>query len=270
MHNHHRLVLARMVKVMGPRVEYQNMLQAVFDIAYEALFDNVNWNDSENLRALAMVLSIMGGFEEEARILASAVFSIVDEVSDDIETRKCVDKQDGQEKMQKDSGIMKDVTQGGTGDVIGTEGEHNAESEDDNSNTIDSDTDDSLPSNEGDLDGRLFRACDGECQQVHYRSWRGRTLYFCTICADVDLCDVCFEKRQEYNKNASSLITTVGAEYCGANHKYLKGPLEGWQGVKNGRIMIDGKKPVAFKDWLKELKDVKWKEAWDRFWLAED
>lgn len=270
MHNHHRLVFARMVKVMGPTTEYQKSLQAVFDIAYEALFDNVSWNDSENLRALAIVLSIMGGFEEEASILVSAIFSIVDKVSDDAEKGEEIDEQDEQEEFQTHSVDKNVEPQKKIGDGVGDQDGDDSETEKNNFITEGSDIDDTLPSDEGDLDGRFYRACDGECQQAHYRAWRGRTLYFCAICADVDLCDVCFEKRQQYNKDDSSLISRVGAEYCGANHKYLKGPVQGWQGVKNGMIMIEGKEPVAFKEWLKELKEVKWKEAWEKFWLAED
>jgi hypothetical protein len=39
-----------------------------------------------------------------------------------------------------------------------------------------------------------------------------------------------------------------------ANHHFLKGPVEGWGGVKDG-IMTIGDKRIHWKDWLKEVQD---------------
>ncbi|KAF1970445.1 hypothetical protein BU23DRAFT_600982 [Bimuria novae-zelandiae CBS 107.79] len=279
MANHHRLMLARMIKKTGPKIQYQELLQAAFDVSYEALFDNVGWNDRDNLLSLAMVLSTMGCLEKEARILISAVFSTLDK-SLDLDKEAKNGDEDGNKKDPESSGINANTDDheedDGEGDTDGEESEDenddtDAEIDDgEKSDATDAASGESLPADEGDLDGDVYHVCDGECEAVQLRAWQGRNLYFCTICADVALCDTCFQKRQEYNKGASSPIATVGAEYCGANHRYLKGPIEGWQGVKDGEIRLEGEGPVEFKDWLRELKEVKWEEAWETFWLAED
>lgn len=92
-------------------------------------------------------------------------------------------------------------------------------------------------------------------------------MYVCTICPDVALCKDCHAKRLAYNAGTEE---PFGDEYCGKNHEYIQGPIEGWKGVFDGVIQIEGKEPISFKDWLEDLKTKKMKEAWDRFWLAED
>lgn len=268
----HKLMLSRMVKKMGPRLEYQHMLQAAFDVSYEALFDNVNWNDSENLRSLAMVLSVMGGLEKEARILVSAIFSNLDKALGEDKKEDGETEQKEGEKPQSDG--AKEVEKGQEDTVEDGEDDGEGEWEDDDEGEDggdgDDDDDESLPSDEGDLDGEVSRFCDGECDQDERRAWKGRKIYFCTICADVDLCEECYQKRQIYNKEGSKPIATVGSDYCGVNHTYLKGPIEGWKGIEDGMLKLEGEEPVNFKDWLKELKEIKWKAAWEKYWLGED
>ncbi|KAJ4290854.1 hypothetical protein N0V90_010049 [Kalmusia sp. IMI 367209] len=261
--NHQRVVLAKMVKRVGPAAEYQELLQKAFDVAYEALLDNVGWNDFANLRSLSMVLSLMGGFEKEARILMSAQFSNLDKALDD-----------EKKSEEKDEAPNDENTGGGDGgddegnDEDDNDGDESNWEDDPDGNDDDDDDDDSLPDDEGDLAGDVYCYCDGECKDpIQWRAWKGRPLYYCLICADIALCEECYQKRQKYNKGYKS---EVGAEYCGKNHKYLKGPIEGWHGVKDGMIMIEGEESVEFKSWLKELKEVRWREAWERFWLAED
>ncbi|KAL5416930.1 hypothetical protein PMIN06_008547 [Paraphaeosphaeria minitans] len=114
----------------------------------------------------------------------------------------------------------------------------------------------------------MYYTCCGECtDSTSYHAWKGRTLYFCTICADACLCAPCYAKRQAYNDGTCSPRATVGGEYCGPNHRYLKGPVEGWRGVTDGVVVLEGEDGVAFKEWLRVLKEVKWKGAWEAFWL---
>lgn len=271
----HKLVLSRMVKKMGPRLEYQRGLQAAFDVSYEALFDNVNWNDAESSRSLAMVLSVMGGFEKEARILVSAVFSNLDKaLGEDIKVDG--EKEHGvSDKLQLESSADDEDSEEEEGLNTGEDNEDDEDDEDDKDDKNDKNDEDngeddnsSWPSDAEDVDGEVVRICDGECEESEIRAWEGRTWYFCMICADVDLCEECYQKRQKYNEDAPAILATVGSNYCGANHKYLKGPIEGWQGIKNGMLRLEGEEPVNFKDWLKELKEVKWKAAWEESWLG--
>jgi len=67
----HLLVLARMLRKMGPAQEYNDVLQQAFDICLENLNDSVDWNDSINLYHLAMVLMHMDGMRREAEIMNS-------------------------------------------------------------------------------------------------------------------------------------------------------------------------------------------------------
>ena len=67
----------------------------------------------------------------------------------------------------------------------------------------------------------------------------------------------------------------MGSVYCGTNHQLISGPIPGWKGIKDGIMTIEGQNGedtirVKFRDWLDELKNVKWRQAWVRFWLKED
>ena len=42
--------------------------------------------------------------------------------------------------------------------------------------------------------------------------------------------------------------------WCGENHRFVKGPIEDWKGIKNGIIRI-GEENIPFKTWLEELRD---------------
>lgn len=57
-------------------------------------------------------------------------------------------------------------------------------------------------------------------------------------------------------------------DWCGPNHTFIKGPVDGWRGVKDGVIRID-KEQIPFKDWLKGLRDDRWPKAWEKFWQNE-
>jgi hypothetical protein len=55
---------------------------------------------------------------------------------------------------------------------------------------------------------------------------------------------------------------------CPAGHKHIRAPVEGWKGLKNGVLRFEDKE-VIFRDWLVELKEKKWPEAWERYWDGE-
>lgn len=279
--NHHGHMLARMCKKMGPMVEYQQILQQVFDVCYESLTDDVGWNDRDNLHSMAMVLDIMGGFEKEARTLLSAVFSVVDKAPDadderdgaEDNTETMTPKDDSDEKDPREeendksfNGSGDSADDGSDEDDAGSAGEEASEDGDDDASSTST-----LPTDEGDLTGDDNYYCSGEClEDVTYRAWKGRTLYFCTICADISLCEPCFAKRQEYNSGTSYPHATVGGEYCGRSHRYLKCPVEGWKGITNGVMVLEREDGVEFKEWLRVLKEEKWPAAWEAFWMREE
>jgi hypothetical protein len=95
--------------------------------------------------------------------------------------------------------------------------------------------------------------CNGPCSS-RFDNWHdGVNVYFCIDCHDVDFCQDCHDKQLLYH-------TKTGEGFwfkcCWAEHKYIKQPVEGWRGVKNGVIRI-GAKQKPFKFWLLAVKD-KW------------
>lgn len=271
---HHYLTLARMARKMASATEFQDTLQSVFDVCYEGLVDGVGWNDLLNLATMAIVLGNLKGLDREARILVSAQFSRLDPgvndnaLSDD-------DDDDDNEDEDEDEGDADDKreqeeAEGGNDD--------RKENPNNQKNVAEDDSDD------GDLTA-AWCTCDGECKPlVAWHSWTDMpAMYTCTVCSNVALCEPCYMKRIDYNNNTEDKDlnkSRVGSRYCGTNHTYIKGPIEGWKGIKDGVMRIEtqageggGEKnveQVKFRDWLDELKDVKWKKAWDEFWLHEE
>lgn len=225
---HYIVTLARMARKLGPLHEFQDLLSKGFDATVEALMDDVAWNDEQNLDLLSKVLSCMDGLEREAQIALSARFS-------DLEPEN--------------------------------ESTADSDDEDNGSSSVDSDEededDDPLPEDEGDLTGDSTGCAAPRCD-VSWRAWKGRKIYQCVYCWVTILCESCYEKRMRYN---DGVTIPPGDNFCGKNHKYLRS-IDGWKGVKNGMVLIDGEEPFAFKDWLKELKEKKWPEAWERFWMG--
>jgi tetratricopeptide (TPR) repeat protein len=264
---HHSLTIARMARKMAPAREFQDILENAFNVCYEALIDNVGWNDFLNLNELAAVISTLDGLEKEAQILISAQFSKLDpSIKDDSDS-------DSDDEGEKPNGVESEA-----GDKKEDEDEESDSEEDDDDDNDDSDDNDDypLPTDEGDL-ADVDVECSGECIPVKkWRAWKGRTLYFCTICCNTSLCEDCYNKRQGYNRAGGdeACRASVGSVYCGTNHRYIT-PIKGWKGIKDGVMTIQGQDgeetiSVKFRDWLEELKTVKWKQAWERFWLKED
>lgn len=81
----------------------------------------------------------------------------------------------------------------------------------------------------------------------------------------MDLCKDCFEKRR---KQETGELPAPWRVLCPKGHKHIKAPVDGWEGMKDGRFMIKGEK-IIFKEWLNELKNDKWPKAWTAFWSKE-
>ena len=278
---HHSLTIARMARKMAPAHEFQQIIESSFNLCYEALTDKVGWNDMLNLCELAALISNPEGLETEARILVSAQFSKLDPAvkddysesdSDDDEQDNGTD-QSGDDEDAQDTSKTADEDEEDT-DENSQQTEDNEEEEDENEDDEDGDP---LPTDEGDLSD-VWSTCDGECWPAKvWRAWKGQPMYVCITCCNTCLCEDCYNKRQEYNRQGGDAAcrASVGSMYCGTNHRYIRGPIPGWKGITDGIMTIEGENgeemiKVKFTDWLDELKNVKWKEAWEKFWIKED
>ncbi|KAJ7620610.1 hypothetical protein DFH06DRAFT_68426 [Mycena polygramma] len=227
---HHTVVLARMVRKMGPMSEFQDLLDKAFQVCYTALFDNVIWNDDLTLPLMAEVLWNLDpdGLAKEACIMFSAVFSELN-VGGDASNRGADE-----------------------GSAIASTADHGGENEESHES----------PTIHGDL-AYISYICDG-CD-IPLTCW-SEPMYMCVFCGDTGLCDPCFQRRKQWNEGAKR---TTGTSYCGRDHSYIKGPIDGRRGITNGVMSIEGEEPVPFKKWLEELVK-KWEDTWERFWKSEE
>ncbi|KAF2014213.1 hypothetical protein BU24DRAFT_492906 [Aaosphaeria arxii CBS 175.79] len=76
--SHIGMLVANMLRIMGPAREYHRQMQLIFKTCIDGLEDDVSYNDSDSLRLLAKVLSSLDGLEHDARITISSQFSIMD------------------------------------------------------------------------------------------------------------------------------------------------------------------------------------------------
>ncbi|KAG5292849.1 hypothetical protein I7I48_05057 [Histoplasma ohiense] len=246
------IVLANMFRKMGPAHEFQNILEKTFQKCMSSLTDDRGWNDQNSLCLLAKVLASVGGLEREAQIAFSAQFYIVDPAvehfwSNDEESEWSTDSEDGscESNTSSDSGSW--LSESDTSAGSSKSGKRRNKNED-----FAPDTD---------------YVCNGECEDDDIESWDNGAVYLCMICCNCDLCEECYQKRQAHNKNSTE--NNHWRRYCGANHWYIKGPVEGWKGIKDGYMTI-GEEKIKFLDWLEEIRTTKWKKAWEQFWMKED
>ncbi|KAJ4139750.1 hypothetical protein NW768_001094 [Fusarium equiseti] len=237
---HRPLTMAKMYFKMGPVIEAQNILQDVMDKCIHHLSDTVDWNDSNNLVFLAKVLHLLSKkvkngeqLVRAAKILLSAQFSRLDPK---------ISQSSGDESSEAGPDTPVDEGEG--------EGEKEAEKE--------------LP-DEGDLITDT-RKCSGECHPVtEFSRWGNQVAYQCMTCFEGFLCQGCYENRQAISTD------TVGDApkrlvSCGKNHEYLKMPIEGWHGVKDGKVMMEDK-PFEFTELLQQVREL-CQEAWEEIWLG--
>lgn len=81
----------------------------------------------------------------------------------------------------------------------------------------------------------------------------GTSVYFCVDCHEADFCSDFHDKQVLYYTKTGEVFWF---KCCWAEYQYIKQPVEGWHGVKNGVIRI-GAKQKPFKFWLMAVKD-KW------------
>ncbi|PGH15791.1 hypothetical protein AJ79_02171 [Helicocarpus griseus UAMH5409] len=261
------IAIAHTYRKMGPAHAFQDILEKTFEACMSSLTDDKGWNDQNSLCLLAKVLALVGGLEREAQIAFSAQFYIIDpEVDHEPSNNEESDDDDDEEEDD-----------GGCDASIASEGDSDGASSDAGSNSGDlvsgstaaaaAVTEDEKPSTEEDIAPYIAYTCFGECKDREMKNWDAGPIYMCMVCTCCDLCEECYLKQQAYNKGSSK--NKYWKTYCGPNHWYIKGPVEGCKGIKKGYMTI-GEERVRFMDWLEEVREVKWKRAWELFWRREE
>ncbi|KAI9698896.1 MAG: hypothetical protein M1820_007317 [Bogoriella megaspora] len=260
---HHTVTIAKMTRKVGRSRDFQDELQKAFSICYDALDDNVGWNDADNLENLAEVLLTVGAItlEREARIAISARFSNLDpEIADDASTHDDGGSSESSESSE-DSGSDEDSDESEKNQKGGKQPQPKR---DDPTNGA---VEPKSPTDQYDtIDDTIM--CDGTCDpQVEFEpGWQTAPMYRCISCYDCNLCQSCHDVKQQLDREKAPKSMY---HFCGPNHKYIKAPIEGWKGIKDG-VMYIGDEETPFKEWLQDLKDTKWKQVWETFWTSED
>lgn len=267
----YKITVARMVWKMGPAVEFQRMLQSIIDACFKGLADKVGWNDATNLVVLGQALRILSqvipdgeNLRKMSLIVSSARFCqlssspISDEDNDGAEGNE---KDSESEDEQSDDDESECGTEYVAREKGGRDESRNHEEEDDD------DDDSKSPTDEGDLgDPDLLEwVCDGSCiPSASYSWWGNKIAYQCNTCGHF-LCESCHEALQQAYEGKSKL---KGRKYCGKGHDLFKVPIEGWKGIKDGVVRIEGEKDMPFQELLQHLRDDILTKAWEEFWVC--
>jgi hypothetical protein len=275
--------LARMIRKMASSLEYEEVMNNIFSACIHGLTDTVGSNDSGSLVLLSKVLTCVPGLEKEAQTALSAIFSITDpnvnhdsgpedSSSSDPSGKTEAEDPDWKTEPEDEDGTADKDLPDGKKVPIGDEkvnacltGQADAKVPPDDmpaQKTVNISK--NISDAWGDLIPDIEQTCDGMGEAI--KGWTTGSVYLCLICANCCLCEKCYDKVQQRNKDGT---WDHWRSFCGENHKYIKGPIEGWKGVTDGYMTI-GNETTKFSDWLTDLKDKKWKEAWENFWRKED
>jgi tetratricopeptide (TPR) repeat protein len=292
--------LALMARTVGSPLEFQSFLERGFNHCYENLTDTTGWNDQPSFRLLARILACVPGLERDALIAYSCQFYEVDknlkgwkeDDSESDDSEAYVDEYFLYSQPSVNSGLQTTAPKHASD---ATNGSGAAVSEKITTSVAVSSTQESVVSADTaktlvilhkevevevkttitesgpaakpyDLSPYAWVICNGRCEGTHnqkrYKNWDD-PVYLCIICPNCDLCADCHSKRLEMSTGEG----TYWRDYCGRDHCYLKGPMEGWCGVRDGVVHVGGD-AFAFKAWIEGLRSVRWKLAWDEFWLG--
>ncbi|KAF5975526.1 hypothetical protein FBULB1_7306 [Fusarium bulbicola] len=250
----HRVGLAYMYLVMGPLEKFQQTIQSLLHDCFAGLNDSVGWNDAPYLWMLAQSLSLMSKalrddaeLHRHARIVASAVFSRLGN------TDKSEDAEEAKDQEKTTAGEDSDAEQS-DGDVDSSDDEEDASE---------------APADEGDLvdpeDG--YYTCGGFCNPARkFKWWAGRSAYLYITFASGMICEEC---QAEYDAIERGEKKFKGRYFYGLGQDKLKLPVEGWRGVKNGIVRIEGQEDVAVDDFFKKVENEVVRNAWDRIWAGD-
>lgn len=85
----------------------------------------------------------------------------------------------------------------------------------------------------------------------------------CLCCTASVLCQPCYDER--LRRNSSPVRVGDGIDFCCDAGEYIKAPMDGWKGVRDGKIYIENEEPIEVDIFLQQIRD-KWKRTWEEFW----
>jgi hypothetical protein len=280
--------------------EFQDLMEKTFRGCIDVLMDSQAWNDSQGFRLLAKVLAFIPELKRDAQLAYSLQFSSVDE------SVLNPPKEVAEENAAEAEGDKEIVANGGTvvsageGKQIPTTDTITTITEMAKSNAETSKRILALlpnikgaptPSEEAketpkteDLNPYSEIFCNG-CSKL-FSDWNKGSVYLCITCTNCDLCEDCWKMRDRCNKGEE---WRDWKSFCGEGHRYIRGPVIGWKGVKGGVLKLDGVgeekvegkdggeggdncrewEEIVFKEWLEGLQE-RWTEAWKGFWKKEE
>jgi len=80
---------------------------------------------------------------------------------------------------------------------------------------------------------------------------------------------ICKDCQLEYDAIERGEKTFKGRYVHGLGQDRIKLPIEGWRGVKDGKMMLEGEEPVAVDELFKKLQNEVLTNAWGRLWAGE-
>ncbi|KAF0318622.1 NACHT and TPR domain-containing protein [Colletotrichum asianum] len=234
----YRIGLSYMYWVMGPKATFEETLRELFKESFEGLSDSIKWNDGTYVwtltQALALLSRALGNddtLRRYARIVGSALLSRLTRSQED----------------DNSAGGKQEVSHVTEGDEHGSE---------DNSHE-----------DEGDLLSDSWYTCGGFCSPARpFRRWGDGSAYLYITFETGMICEECQTECDAMKRGEG---TGKARYFHGIGHDYVKLPVEGWRGVKNGMLRLDGEEPVLFNDFLKKLQTDVIENAWDRLWSGE-
>ncbi|KKY22544.1 putative conserved hypothetical protein [Diplodia seriata] len=245
-----------MLRKMGPLRDFQSTLNKSFDACVAGLTDNEGSNDYTSVRFFGKVLACLPGLERDAQIASAAQFYYLNlefipkEGDSGPQTDEMAQPESSAANHSTPEQDQSSADKTDASEVYGeADGEQSSAQE--------------AREPYGDLDDEATVSCNG-CDKEICNPGEG-PVYTCTICTDTDLCEDCHRKRVGWNNGEP---VTDWSTYCGKNHRYVKHPVEGWKGIKDGVIEI-GEEKVEFAQWLKDVQD-RWNAAWDEFWGRQE
>lgn len=283
--SHITVTVALMLRRLGPALDLSDRLHAAFRNCVEELQDDTGTNDATALRRLSRVLSCVPGFERAASISLTVSVYVVDEaihykdlklsgISQEDEAQalsvsdnRSVNDVPAQEDLKIEHDVL--IAMGSDDALVNGKIDHGKAEEgvmDITSNGVVTMKDSDPPVVVDEIDEGLLEEIGCYCNTCRkdIQDWSHGGVYYCIYCIDNDICEECFSKKTAREKGELEPDWRV---ICPPGHRHIKAPVEGWRGVKDGKMRI-GKEEMLFKTWLTQL-EVQWKKYWEGFWTTE-